>query len=534
MKPSLLKPLHTLSPLHSTAVILAIVNAVAGISLLLLSGWFIAASALAGLSTTAVLFNYLVPAGAIRMLALTRIASGYGEKAVGHHSLLERLHQLRLSWFTRILNQRESQALRAEQAEHLNQTVEDSANLWLTVIHPNIANLFILLLSSGLLCWLAPHSLPLWFGLQLLNLLLCGWLWVLHKRAEQQREVTQNSYRTELEHHLNAAPLWLLSSTLEAGGTMTQKAKLWLTSLGRRRQTEALGESLLTLFSGLTLIALLLWLPPEHYGSALLMLPVIALLSLPEWAGNTLRSIRQAIATQQARRHLPATAQKQEQIQVKSSTHSLTIDQLQLSNYGWQYPQEAAYTTHAVNATLNAGELIWLKGGSGSGKSSLLMALAGLIQEQGELGLSPAPPCDMTIEQRQQLIHYVEQFPYVLSDTLRENLLLAQPQASEERLAEALAFSELTPLTPQLEQWVGESGRSLSGGEIKRLGIARAYLQNAPIWLLDEPFEGVDPKRQVLLLEKLQQLAHNQNRLIVVASHLWPQSVLADQVIHLD
>lgn len=516
-----------IKPLHLAALILATINAIAGVSLLLLSGWFIAASALAGLSAAALTFNYLVPAASIRFLALTRIASGYGEKAVGHHSLLERLHQLRLMWFKKIIGQRSSGSFRAEQAEHLNQSVEDSANAWLSVIHPSLANLFIIALASTLLCWFTPFALYTWWMILGLNTALWLLIYLQQRSAESAKQSAQSQTRTALEHHFASSPQWLLSSPVEQGQSIFQTLGHWLVLSVKQRQIEAKGDALLILICGFGLVLMLWLLPVAWYGQALIMLPLALLLAMPEWLGNSFRAIRPLIGAQRANKSL-ATLERSPHDPNETDTPS-AVSTLVLNHYGWQ---RSSLRSSAISIQMSQGQLIWLKGGSGSGKSSLLQALVGITEEWGQAHLGGLELNALSAKQRQQQMHYVEQFPYVLADSLENNLKLASPSASTEQLRQALIFAGLSALSSELEAWVGESGRPLSGGEIKRLGLARAWLKDSPIWLLDEPFEGLDTSKQLELLQRLSK--ELPEKLIVVASHLWPEGVVADQIINLD
>ena len=519
------------NPLHSAALLLAILNALAGISLLLLSGWFIAACALAGLTSLAFSFNYMVPAATIRLLALVRIATGYGEKAVGHDSLLTRLHRIRMSWFTQLMAHRERSALRSEQAEHLNQTAEDSANQWLTVIHPNTANAMIILSSSLLLLWLTPFAFKIWLSLLVAECMLMTLLWYGIQRTEQKRVTSQADYRKQIEHLLANAPLWLLSPVMASGQKLNTKAQDWLHTKAQQRVLDSLGESALTLTSGLALSLLLAFLPSAQLGMALLMLPLILCLALPEWLGASTRSIRAWIAARKAKSSLHSLLHCHDStaIDTRGMCQLEAPFTLTLAHYGWHYSHS---NNLAISASFQTGQLVWLQGSSGSGKSSLLLALAGLMEEQGKASLNHTSLLELSPKQRQEHMHYVEQFPYVLAETLAHNLRLAKPNATMDQLVEALLFAELDSLSAELHTWVGESGRQLSGGEVKRLGLARAWLKDAPIWLLDEPFEGLDDKCQNQLANKLVQLS--QHKLIVVASHLWPKQIPVNQVIDLD
>ena len=145
---------------------------------------------------------------------------------------------------------------------------------------------------------------------------------------------------------------------------------------------------------------------------------------------------------------------------------------------------------------------------------------------------------------------YIEQQPYCLSATLRDNLKVADANVADETLDNLLTQLNLTHLnanvtqgikegsTDQLQQydylnqWVGERGRSLSGGELKRLGLARAMLSKATFILLDEPFEGLDQENIQRVVELINQLATTKG--VVVASHIMPESLQVHSLLSLD
>ena len=121
----------------------------------------------------------------------------------------------------------------------------------------------------------------------------------------------------------------------------------------------------------------------------------------------------------------------------------------------------------------------------------------------------------------------------MLADTLRQNLLVAAPGASDDALRDALVATGLEAvLNDGLDQWLGETGRLLSGGEKKRLGIARALLSDAPVWLMDEPFEGLDQA----VIERLSVLLsrERESRILIVVSHRELEGLQPDVRLSLD
>ena len=127
------------------------------------------------------------------------------------------------------------------------------------------------------------------------------------------------------------------------------------------------------------------------------------------------------------------------------------------------------------------------------------------------------------------------QRPHLFSESLRENLLIANPHASDVALWSALETVQLKEFVQSLPQgldtWVGEAGTQFSGGQIRRVALARAILHDAPIWLLDEPTEGLDYRTENQLLETIMHVAKDKTVLLV--THRLAGVALMDRVIKL-
>ncbi len=131
--------------------------------------------------------------------------------------------------------------------------------------------------------------------------------------------------------------------------------------------------------------------------------------------------------------------------------------------------------------------------------------------------LTIAPIASLNEAALRQTISVVPQRVHLFSATLRDNLLLASPGSSDEALAEILRRVGLEKLLEDagLNSWLGEGGRQLSGGELRRLAIARALLHDAPLVLLDEPTEGLDATTESQILELLAEMMHEKTVLMV-------------------
>ena len=169
---------------------------------------------------------------------------------------------------------------------------------------------------------------------------------------------------------------------------------------------------------------------------------------------------------------------------------------------------------------LVVGERVAIVGPSGCGKSSLIAALAGALPP--EAGRAAALPATL-LTQRTDLFR----------DSLAENLRLAAPLAPVAALEAALADAGLAATVAALPRGLatplGEAGLGLSGGQARRLAVARARLHDRPLWLLDEPTDGLDAATAAGLLDGIGRAATG--RTLVIATHLRREAALADRIV---
>lgn len=221
--------------------------------------------------------------------------------------------------------------------------------------------------------------------------------------------------------------------------------------------------------------------------------------------------------------------------QARQQTKLRMVEGIQCRNLSFRYdPDLPEYALHDMMLTIPANGMTAVVGKSGAGKSTLIDLLIGLIEpESGEMRIDGRP---LGKEQRAAIrssVSYVSQDPFLFHTTIRENLTLAQPDATDEQLWEALRFSaadEFVNKLPQgLDTVIGDRGIRLSGGERQRLVLARAILRKPAILVLDEATSALDNENEIKIQNALDGLKGKLT--VIVIAHRLSTIRNADQVI---
>lgn len=516
------------------------------VGLLAVAGWFIVAAGLAGLGLY-LLRDMHSPSGLIRLLALSRVLLRYGENLLGHDLLFRQMAQLRGRLF-QVVAHRPSSVLQALLVDQVLERIVGDVH-WLEQTLPRM---LWPALGAGLLLPLIALSLLLICpGLSALVLVLwLAWLGSLHAAAVSGRRSGELLQRLGARRRAWLAESVGALSLLKQYGQVTARQRRlrhldrleWRLEAARERAETAvdLGFSLL---GALTLVMVVIVLGAGCSGtpvsgpflawSLLGMLALLETLRLHPAAWLEFFALRQrvsnlneAVASDSLKRSHPALAPTAPGGQTQQTARS-DWGQMHRGRYG-SGPQEPVRGEQSLRVRdlrilapgdgrslvqasgflVTPGRPLLVCGASGLGKSRLLATIAGFaVPDRGEIRLGSLAQAEADDRAWHEAVGYLPQETAMLDDTVATNLRLAKPDADDRELAaviQALGLAGVVdPERGAIHALVGSEGAAISGGEARRLALARLLLAQPDCVLLDEPFTGLDSASRARVIDRL-------------------------------
>lgn len=519
---------------------LAILTLFASVFLLSLSGWFLASTAVAGVAGLYT-FNYMLPAAGVRAAAIVRTASRYAERLVDHNTTFKILAYLRTLAFSKILPLSANQLAQYQKADLLNRFIVDIDaldHLYLKLFSPIVTALIIIvMLFVGLSYINLPIALIISIVLTITLLAIPVIFYHAGKQLGETLAKQQSEYRALLINYLQGqAELTLFNAQDRYRVKLNQLESDWLYHQQKQSTLMALSSALVVLIAGF-LTLLVLWLITHYTLSPLVALFVFVCLASSEilapiptafiFLGQVLASAKRTTALFNQTPDIKFTEQ--------GKVIDLTAAKLQFNDISFSYPNQPFAVLNHFSLTIEAGKHIGLIGKTGCGKSTLLNLVTRTWDPtSGNIFINDTPINQLDEPTLRKVIAVVPQVITIFSDTLRKNLLIGDPKASDQQLIDVLQQVELSKLLSTehgLDLPLGQGGRSLSGGEIRRIGIARALLHNSPLVLMDEPTESLDQQTEQQIIQLIKQTC--QNKTLLMVTHRLTDNPLFDQVIEL-
>lgn len=498
----------------------------ANVALMAVSGWFIASMAVAGVSKTA--FNYALPAVAIRALAIIRTLGRYAERLVTHEAAFRMLADLR-SWLFERLIPLAPAGLEGyaggDLSGRLRADVDNMESLYLRIIAPISTGLAVILL--------APLCLSLWSSaaalILLAALLAAGVALPFATRQMAARPGAQSvrlagELRTAVTEGLQGAEELLLlgASTKQADKVEALYAEIAGEQV-RLGGINGLAIGGIVAAGGIALAALLTVAAAEVSGGELSGAELVMLLLFSAAAFEGIAPLAAALQS------LPATCATAMRLAMLADTPhpvpepdapltTISGHEIIFRRVNFAYGAGASVLTD-FSLTIPEGSRVALTGHSGRGKSSIIELLLRFRPYGGSITVGGSELRDIAGDRICTLITAVPQRPHLFNTSIRANILLGSPDADSDRIREALEDSGLSgwieTLPEGIDTIVGVAGSAISGGEVRRIALARALLHDVPIILLDEPTEGLDADTERKVVERLKKRLHGKTVLLI-------------------
>lgn len=511
------------------ALLLSALAGASSIALLGLSGWFLTAAAIAGSAGAGYVFNHLHPSAGVRGAAFSRVLTRYGEQLVGHDATLSLSARLRPQLFAAsAATQRGFTSMPAKELSSLIDDVDAAEAGFLRVYSPAAAVIAGIAVALGFVFasdWIS--------GLLASGAFLCtGWIFPAMAVRRSHQAAERHAHQTELAREQTSR---LVENAIELDilGALGREAAVTQSSLEQQVQARDMIEApyrnlgAFTATTGLALALLVLWRAAEiQSGIAMATGAALALMAAFESTGAMLKVFDARARSGVAADRLAARLQPSEASWDPPLASAPELDSL------FPLTAEGLIAQAAQNApiigplsfTVEPGTLLQLIGPSGSGKTTIAETLMHLHPvSPGMLHYGGTPAETARIASVLAHIAISPQFPAFLPGTLADQMRLAAPEATDgdiwSALQTACADGFVTARPEGLNITFDEGELPFSGGELRRLGLARALLANPEILILDEPFAGLEADLAKKLAAQLDAWASEPGRALIVLAH---------------
>lgn len=525
-------------------MLLGLATLLSALSLLTLSGWFIAASAVAGLTIARETFNYMLPGAGVRGFSMARTAGRWGERVVSHNATFKLLADLRLFFFRKLTPLIPGRQANLRDADLLNRLVADvdaMDHVYLRLVSPLVIGVIGLLAITGFLAWFdLVIGLTLGFILLTLMLALPVLFYRLGKTNGEALTYAKANYRIKLLDWIQGhAELLLFNAEDRYREQAIAEQDALLAAQRKMASLTGFANAILMAATGWTLV-LITWIAADGIGGAAPD-PFIAMVAFATMASFEMM-IPVAGAFQYLGQTLTSARRLNEIIEATPDTpfdpnghHAQVNGHINISDISYTYYGSDEPVLKNVSVDLKKGEKLALLGRTGCGKSTLLQLLTrNWDPQQGSISIDGIALPSWREESLRKAITVVSQRVDVFNGSLRENLVLAKPEGSDDEFRDVLEKVGLVSLLEGkgLDAWLGEGGRQISGGERRRIGIARALLHDAPILLMDEPTEGLDRRTEQQIISLL--IEHAKDKTVLFITHRLVGLDQMDQICLMD
>ena len=467
---------------------------IGGIGLTVSSGWLITMA-----SSHPPILTLGVSIVLVRFFGIFRSVARYGERLVSHKAVFERLTDLRVSLYEKLVERSIAISHVVNSGASVKTLVDDverAQEYQLRIKLPGSSAILSLLAGTLLGWWVRPESLMITIPASLILLFIVPL--VISRFTvplAEEIEAQENIYTQLIEASVHGVIEAQIYGYLDQSLAPAVQQELQIA----KSENELLSKSGVFSLLAYSVIASAIvgstWLAysatrqdqlPAVQIAMLIFLPLVMFEAITMWYPNLFGSGK-LLASQRAVDDLLATNEETpKRFELQETIESFTCVDVRVS---WR-----ADFMQPFSCDVKKGDLLVIRGKSGVGKSTLAMGMLGLLPYQGSIAVNGKELSGFT-DLNQHIVGTVQK-SHIFNTSIRENLKVGNPTASDEQIYSVLEMLELDGLVGEmsngLDTIIGEFGRIVSGGEAKRIAVARTLLADADVYIFDEPTEHLD------------------------------------------
>lgn len=517
------------------AIILGSIGGITSVALFSLSGFIISKAAL-----LPPLYIILFLAACLKLFGFLKSLSRYGERLISHEATLTILNDLRMTFYDQLEKITPRVFTKYRSGDLLSRVVGDVEtlqNFFLRVFYPPIVTAIVFICTMFFTWFFSAWIAAIILLSLLVTTVVLPALILMHQRKKTVKILLERSaLSTEMTEFLFGFRDLVISDQLSnKTNDLLHLAKRYAQQQQKRSTEIIRHQAYNTLLAMLTVVAVL------TIGAYFVTTQQLDGLYLAMLVLLTLTVFELAIPMALVPSYMEESKQAMERLQSVMIDHDEKIDavgttikkqpfSVSFHTVNFRYDEAHQMTLKNINFVIPQGTRATIVGASGSGKSTIFQLLLDYYSpSSGVVCVAGQPLESVCSEDLWSKTTVMLQQNHFFYGTVRDNLVLAKDDASDEELLSVLQEMELDF---ELDEIVYEKGENLSGGEKQRLALARVWLKNTPVWLLDEPFSALDPQTERRIYERMMQ--KTMGKTVVMISHRLMALQRMDQVLVMD
>lgn len=520
------------------SILFGFLAGVTAVALFASSGYLISKAAL-----TPPIYTLMIIVAMVKMLGISSALSRYGERYFSHRGTFSMLRNLRVYVYEKIEPLSTTILQKYRSGDILARIVGDVESLqhfFLRVFYPPIVLMTVFIATiTFTMVFSIPIAMVILIGMIIVVIIVPGLFYLYQRRIASNVRSYRGQLSSEVTEYLYGfADLKIYGQAESKKDNILDKVNLYEQANQQANNQQAFRESLLTFVSFIVSVAVLglagYFVSIGNLEGILLAMLFMISLTVFEDTSNMALFPAYLEETKQSANRLEEvwnvneeTSERKKPFELESNLAPI----ITLENVTKRYPSTPRPVAQNISLHFEAGSKIAIVGASGSGKSTVLQLILGMIQ-----------PTDGLIRWNEDSIAYLEeetlwkhanvslQSNHFFYGTIRENLHLANSEATDDELREALDNVNLHQI--RLDDLLQEQGSNLSGGEKQRLALARLFIRRAVIWALDEPTSSLDAVTEKHIWDKIDQ--YSEKSTVIVVTHRLTRLQKMDEIIVMD